>query len=654
MYGKKQTESRANLDAFTPKKVLIVEDEVIERRILTNILMETYQVFEAGNGREGLDFLEKNAESIDIILLDVVMPVMDGYEFMTHLKRDPKLRNIPVLVMTGERTHCTELKALSLGADDFLQKPYEPAFILPRMSNLIRVREAKRRYDRQVEYLRATAADSILYLEFDLYTDQRMNPASHRSALPDVDHIQTLSGLYDYMMKKLIPPEDRFLFSALSDQERMTLEIQSGKSDMHLESRYLRDDNNICWARIVIKYIVNPVNEHPHIFITVFDITEQKQEEVQYKEQAQRDPLTKLLNRSTFEQLASQAIANAVEQQSACAFFMVDLDDFKLVNDTYGHAYGDEVLQVMGQRLKAVYRADDIIGRLGGDEFAVLIRSVPTPEVAYKKGIELCRAMGERKDDRAKKPITCSVGITILTPGCTQFENMYNEADQALYQAKQQGKGQCVLFDARKMIPRLEEWLRQESVHLDVPEFETPEISMNSVSQSGSHTTMIRKDREMNKNFAYYVFDRAPYMTLSMVNTDGTPYCIPVSAVRIRDSLYIYTTCLGKKNDVLTRNDRVSVTAVSKMHPVQGKFSIEYESAIATGRAFFIRDEAEKKTALRSLCRKYAPNIMDKFETTVPRNLQRVCVLRIDMEKVTGKRKKYDKNGIEMKWGRME
>ena len=123
------------------RQVLVVEDNEINRALLCTVLSDSYQVLEAENGQEALDLLEQNKGGIALILLDVTMPVMDGYTFLDIVQKDEELSMIPVIVMTQENSEKEEISALEHGATDFLAKPYRPQVILHRVASLIKLRE---------------------------------------------------------------------------------------------------------------------------------------------------------------------------------------------------------------------------------------------------------------------------------------------------------------------------------------------------------------------------------------------------------------------------------------------------------------------------------------------------------------------------------
>ena len=126
---------------FSRKKILVVEDNPLNRGLLCQILASDYDVLEAENGQEALDILKQYKEGISLILLDIVMPVMDGYTFLSIMKADPAYSSIPVIVTTQNDGESDEVAALSHGASDFVAKPYRPQIILHRVASIINLRE---------------------------------------------------------------------------------------------------------------------------------------------------------------------------------------------------------------------------------------------------------------------------------------------------------------------------------------------------------------------------------------------------------------------------------------------------------------------------------------------------------------------------------
>ena len=171
---------------------------------------------------------------------------------------------------------------------------------------------------------------------------------------------------------------------------------------------------------------------------------------------------------------------------------------------------------------------------------------------------------------------------------------------------------------------------------------------------------MRKKSREMNATWAIEVMDKAPYITVSMTDANGMPYSVPLSLARTDErTFYFHCATEGKKLDILMENPFVCLTAVSKCKPTvgpkDGSFTLEFMSACAFGRAEIIADDTEKREALRAICQRFLPHHMNAFEAAVERSMSRTKIVRITLtEPPVGKRKQYDANGDEMKYGRME
>ena len=125
----------------TQKKILVVEDNALNRAMLVEILADRYTTLEAENGQVALDILRADPDSIALILLDVVMPVMDGYTFLDIVKQDARLSLVPVIIVTQSNSEDAEVTALAHGAADFVPKPYRPKVILHRIASIIHLRD---------------------------------------------------------------------------------------------------------------------------------------------------------------------------------------------------------------------------------------------------------------------------------------------------------------------------------------------------------------------------------------------------------------------------------------------------------------------------------------------------------------------------------
>ena len=166
--------------------------------------------------------------------------------------------------------------------------------------------------------------------------------------------------------------------------------------------------------------------------------------------------------------------------------------------------------------------------------------------------------------------------------------------------------------------------------------------------------------REMDAPFAFEVFDKAPYITVSFTRPDGSPYGVPLSLARKDEKTFYFHGALeGDKMDCIANNPKVALSAVTRCTPTigpkDGSFTLQYKSAMAVGRAKKVTNRDEKIKALRAICLRFLPKHMDAFDDAISRSLERTAVVKITLtEPPTGKRKQYDKEGEEMTYGQME
>ena len=213
---------------------------------------------------------------------------------------------------------------------------------------------------------------------------------------------------------------------------------------MLLCGRMLDAGNTINITMMTIVAQVISITQAHHISIELCQRREINRTNEQLQRLLQRDPLTGIYNKTAAENLIAGALEHA-EQEEGAAVFMLDLDDFKNINDNYGHPCGDHVLKETADRLRAVFPDAVCVGRVGGDEFiSMLLGRFDTRELAGR-GEKLIRELSEIRWMGQKLHVGCSVGIIWVSGGHRCYEQLYQEADQALYEAKRAGKGRCCL-----------------------------------------------------------------------------------------------------------------------------------------------------------------------------------------------------------------
>lgn len=157
-------------------------------------------------------------------------------------------------------------------------------------------------------------------------------------------------------------------------------------------------------------------------------------------ERAEHDSLTGLLNRSSVSQLVEQTLSDEHASTSMHALFIIDLDDFKRINDTWGHRAGDNCLKTIAQVLKSSFRSSDLIGRLGGDEFIIFMRFVGKREVVEEKAAALLDTIKHANTQYAGITLNASIGVSLFHKDGTNLDQLYERADKAMYKAKSLGK----------------------------------------------------------------------------------------------------------------------------------------------------------------------------------------------------------------------
>ncbi|MEG2137789.1 MAG: diguanylate cyclase, partial [Oscillospiraceae bacterium] len=211
------------------------------------------------------------------------------------------------------------------------------------------------------------------------------------------------------------------------------------------EARLRRYDGSYLWARVDLSLVVDEFGAPSRLVGFMSDIDDIKKQSELLESQVQTDPMTGLYNKVATATLASKELAERPNRLHA--LIILDIDNFKGINDTLGHAFGDVVLMEVSTKLSSLFRTCDIVGRVGGDEFAILMQDVVDTSSVLKKAAELSVVfrqtyVGEKKDYK----ISCSMGIIMIDRSKDSFETIYRKADAALYQAKQKGKDQFVLY----------------------------------------------------------------------------------------------------------------------------------------------------------------------------------------------------------------
>jgi PAS domain S-box/diguanylate cyclase (GGDEF) domain len=244
-----------------------------------------------------------------------------------------------------------------------------------------------------------------------------------------------------------IHPDDHAIILENISEKKYWDAYHSNHKEIKIQFRILCKDDSWIWVEEIVHFYKSPLDETINGIAYIKNIDEQKRLELELKNKAQRDSMTGLYNRATIE----EHINNRLKAQDSCcvinAFFVLDIDYFKKVNDTYGHITGDLLLKEIAVILTKLFRESDLIGRLGGDEFAVLMKNVASMEAVTKKATEICHEVKNLSLDFIKdNNVTVSMGIALTPEDGLDFDTLYQNADFALYEAKNNGRNAFLFY----------------------------------------------------------------------------------------------------------------------------------------------------------------------------------------------------------------
>ncbi len=216
-----------------------------------------------------------------------------------------------------------------------------------------------------------------------------------------------------------------------------------------VDFRVANADGRYFWSRARAAAVFDEEGKLSHVVGVVYDIDALKSEALNQQQKALKDELTQLLNRNSTQREIQSYLDRRHETNSA-AMLMIDIDNFKLVNDNLGHLYGDAMLKQVGTILRSLFRSQDVVGRFGGDEFMVFLKDVPGRELVENKCALLVETLGRQlKKLTPKLPVSISVGAAMTPEDGVNFPALYRSADEALYMAKRQGKNCYHLYSSR-------------------------------------------------------------------------------------------------------------------------------------------------------------------------------------------------------------
>lgn len=241
--------------------------------------------------------------------------------------------------------------------------------------------------------------------------------------------------------------EDVKRIGRLFDRERLIADFHSGSASTTADFRYIVDGEQTRWLNVSAQLVEYPGTDEIKAYIIFRDIDDEMQSRLALKARSEQDALTGILNRGAFVERVRELLAQSTREDSH-ALLIVDVDHFKALNDTCGHTVGDEVLRRIAAGLRTKLRSSDIVGRIGGDEFMVCLPGITYEPAIEQRAKQICEMV--RGCFAGDIPITGSVGIAVFPRDGTSFETLYENADSALYSAKEGGRNRYIFCDTRE------------------------------------------------------------------------------------------------------------------------------------------------------------------------------------------------------------
>ncbi|MEF9921379.1 MAG: diguanylate cyclase [Anaerovoracaceae bacterium] len=243
---------------------------------------------------------------------------------------------------------------------------------------------------------------------------------------------------YTLEQSKTVYFDDKQPLIELMNRERLLDDFENGINKHSFDYRSFQSEHSYRWVRLSVQLVRYPDSKDVKAFIITTDIDEEKRQEIAALQRSQHDPLTSALNRATFQEMSEHYLANDKNMQHA--FIMLDIDNFKLINDTYGHVAGDRALSYFVASLKPLLKKNDMIGRIGGDEFMIFLHNVVWGDALDKRINLISKYIQSPQGIFA--PLSVSIGVSMFPKDGTTFQIQYKNADLAMYHAKQNGKNQ--------------------------------------------------------------------------------------------------------------------------------------------------------------------------------------------------------------------
>ncbi|MCB5230323.1 MAG: diguanylate cyclase [Candidatus Cloacimonas sp.] len=437
-------------------KIVVIDDDrdfVLAVTSIIKLHLPELFVSWALTGKEGIEIVEN--ELPDIIMLDADLPDIKGLEVCKILKASEKTSHIPILAITGLGDQLSyKVKFMESGADAFLNKPFNSSELVSQVKVLLRIKEAEDVLRKERDSLVGKVSEQQVALQdqferwelliehvagaiwdFDFKANKTyFSPQWYESlGLTESDIEISVDGF-----KSLIHPFDKEKFQVELDQY-----FKKKKEDFHIEIRMRHGNGMFRWFEIFAHGIWDEQGVIKRLLGVQKDVTEQKKHMSHLESMALYDNLTRLANRYLFYDIAEKMLSESKQSSKMLGILFFDLDDFKEINDQFGHHIGDVVLKETARRLKVMMRPFDVLARIGGDEFIAAIydmHSVEEFEKIKKRLLDNVNRPIDKND--LSLTVQASVGSSIYPNDADTLDELIKIADQNMYEDKKTKKAE--------------------------------------------------------------------------------------------------------------------------------------------------------------------------------------------------------------------
>ncbi|MCG8695763.1 MAG: PleD family two-component system response regulator [Minwuiales bacterium] len=449
-------------------RVLVVDDVLPNVKLLeAKLASEYYDVLTASDGPQALERIKQ--ETPDIVLLDVMMPGMDGFEVCRRIKADPDVAHIPVVMITALSEPSDRVTGLEAGADDFLTKPVNDVALFARVRSLVRLKlmmdelRLREQTGNQFGVVESTTEATV-----EVGPDARVLVIEDNAA--DAQHIRTtLDG--HYQVAHEADCEEALVKARGGDYDLIIVTLNHDGYDSLRLSSQLRtmeetrqvpiltvaeegDDKRLVKALDigVNDYLIRPIDRNELVARVLTQIRRKRYQDRLRQNyhlslaMAVTDSLTGLYNRRYMTSHLQNLMEHSGDGAKPVSAMMMDIDYFKSFNDTHGHAVGDEVLKEFSARIQRSVRGVDLVSRIGGEEFVVIMPDTDlgiASVVAERLRKSFADEPFQVTADVGSVTVTCSIGVAMSHAG-DDPDSLLKRADDALYRAKNDGRNRVV------------------------------------------------------------------------------------------------------------------------------------------------------------------------------------------------------------------